>query len=182
YLANLDFDIIHAYGYGYFSTEVAAFFSLIRNKPLIFSPCGYFPLTVKGNRYLTKLYGLISKNNSLRRADYVFVDSKDDFKIYSNLTNRGKLRIIPGATLKAQAITQEVSATNFLEKYNIDFPYFFSIGRITPTKGFQNIIKAIPEFMEMNDGVNLKFIIAGADQGYISALKDLASKLGVENS
>ena len=139
YLLFLDYDIIHVYGYGYFSTEVAALASRLRNKPMVFSPCGYFPLTMKVNRYITKFYGLISKMNSLKKANYIFVDSMDDFQIYSTLAKEEKLKIIPGPTLKKEVVAQNVSACKFLEKYNIDYPYFFSLGRITETKGISNL-------------------------------------------
>lgn len=52
----------------------------------------------------------------------------------------------------------------------------FSVGRIVERKGFQNVIKALPEVIKKYD--DIQYIIAG-DGEYLQNLKELSDSLGV---
>lgn len=179
-LLKSDCDIYHAYGYGYFATEVTALVSKLTDRPMIFSPCGYFPATMHVNSIFTNAYRLIANKNSLRISRFILVDSNDDYNIYSTFAQKNKIRIIPGPTLEETVLGQNFSSFEFKRRYGINSPYFFCLGRINQSKGFQNVIASIPKFFKLSCNNDIQFVIAGADQGYSTALRALARSLGVD--
>ena len=54
-----------------------------------------------------------------------------------------------------------------------------SLGRITKMKGFQEVIKIMPGLLR--EGIKVRYIIAGKDDGYQKILIQLAQRLGVES-
>ena len=166
-------DIIHAIGFGYFSTEVAAFISKLRNKPFCFSPAGYFPSAKQVNGLLTSIYIFLAKKNSLKTAKLIFVDSEDDRNIYSKLTAQDKIVVLPGVAVSETLISYKANPIRFKEKFRIKGKYFFSVGRIIESKGFQNVIRAIPKMLKIPDLADIKYVIAGTDQGYTKLLKNM---------
>lgn len=181
-LLRIDTDVIHVYGYGYFSTEVASFIGHLRGIPVIFSPCGYFPKTVKTGRLLTGIYNFMSRRNSLFYSSRVLVESVDDTIIYRNYTDETKINILPGPTLSEKIFTQEIEKDLFRKEYNINSDYFLCLGRMTEAKGFHNVINAFPEYRKITGDTETKLIIAGADQGYGKALENLIKKLNLSDS
>lgn len=166
-------DIIHAIGFGYFSTEIAAFISKIRNKPFCFSPAGYFPSAKQVNGFLTSLYIFLAKRNSLRTSRLILVDSMDDMEIYSKLASQKKIVVLPGVAVSETLISYKTDPERFKKKFKISEKYFFSLGRIIESKGFQNVIRAIPKMIKIPELADIKYVIAGTDQGYTESLKDM---------
>ncbi len=180
-LKNIDADIVHLYGYGYYITEVAAYILKDSKIPIVFSPGGYFPATKDINKYLVRSFEFISKRNSLRYASRIFVETEYDRSIYSNLANPNKIRIIPVPTLYENAIRDDYNPNIFKKEYGISEEYFIAMGRINASKGFQNIIKALPNFIKMSGKSDFKLVIAGADQGYSDELVKLSLRLGIKD-
>ena len=170
-------DIIHAIGFGYFSTEVAAFISKIRNKPFCFSPAGYFPSAKHVNGFLTSLYIFLARRNSLRTSRLILVDSRDDMEIYSKLAPQKKIMVLPGVAVSETLMSYSVDIERFRNKFKIKEKYFFSLGRIIESKGFQNVIRAIPKMLKISELVDIKYVIAGTDQGYSQTLRDMSIEL-----
>lgn len=175
-------DIIHAIGFGYFSTEMASLISKIRNKPFCFSPAGYFPSAKKMNRFLTTLYIFIAKRNSLRNSMLILVDSNDDMEIYSKMTLKKKIIVLPGVAVSENLLNYKPEPDRFRKKFKVKEKYFFSLGRIIESKGFQNVIRAMPKIVSIPEFSDIKYVIAGTDQGYVRSLKDIAASLKCSNN
>lgn len=63
---------------------------------------------------------------------------------------------------------------NTKQKKPFNFPYFVSLGRIVPTKHFDDILKILKYFPKYH------YILAGRDNGYANTLVEMAKQLGVE--
>ncbi len=173
-------DLIHLYGYGSYSTEVSAMKLRRSDIPIVFSPCGYFPLTKDLGKIRTAVFESFSKRNTLMRANRIFVDSNFEIGLFSRLAHYTKIVKIPGPSVGEDELSEVFEPDKFRTKYNIWENYFISIGRINVSKGFQNVIRSISEFNKLNHENETRFVIAGTDQGYVSELLDLARKYGVE--
>lgn len=59
-----------------------------------------------------------------------------------------------------------------------------SVGRISPIKGFETLIRAVKEISKTNNGINLKIVgrpIQSGDSEYLKKLEDLVSDLDLKN-
>jgi glycosyltransferase involved in cell wall biosynthesis len=60
-------------------------------------------------------------------------------------------------------------------KYAIPAHYIFSIGRIAPSKRFEDVIEILPKFP------TLHYVLCGSDTGYLTHLQQIAKNLNVES-
>jgi len=80
-------------------------------------------------------------------------------------------------------INQNVDINRFKPKnQDIDENLILSIGRITPIKGFETLIKAVPYIVNEFPDVQIKIIGLIEDQVYYNKLKDLSKDTGYEKN
>jgi glycosyltransferase involved in cell wall biosynthesis len=177
-LSRIDCDLIHAHGYGYFTSDTAAIISRIRNKPLVLSLHGFFPATTKANRLLTNFYIAFSKVNLLSTASRVVCQSHEDASIMVKLTDQKKVVTIHnGINAEEWRILPEKG--RFRERYGIKSPIILSIGRLVQAKGFHLLLQIVPKLLAQLG--EIKVVIAGRDFGYLQHLKKIASDLGISD-
>lgn len=178
-LIKQNFDLIHAHGFGYFHSEVAGLVSKIKKTPLVYSPHGFFYETKEDvNRFFGKVYLNISQKTVLRQARKIIVDSQYEGRIFSNFTDAKKIVVIPQDPTDRSMVTDESGEISLSEEFGAKDTFFFSIGRIAESKGFQFIIQALVHLDRLTNTKNY-VVIAGQDHGYLLKLKKLASMLDV---
>lgn len=178
-LKDAHLDVIHAHGFGYVHSELAAALARMRDIPLVVSTHGYFPMTKRIHPGLSRLYTFLARHNLLQRASRVLVDSETEREIYATLCDEGKIEILPEEVLTVTEVSRPPGPTPFRSRFNIDGPYFLCLGRITESKGFQNVIAAIPKFLSMTDAPNARFVFMGPDWGYLTSLRRLIGESGL---
>ena len=176
-------DVVHLHGYGLIFINILA--GILRKLKIkyIFTIHGY-PETQNRSNFLVKIvwnwYIKLIMNKTLKNAEritcvseYIKNDTRNIFPEKSEIIGNG---------LNFSEFENVKNDINIREKHHIsqDAKIFFSIGRISEMKGFQNIIELIPRFLEQ--GVNVKYLIAGEDEGYKKELLRLIEKSGVEKN
>lgn len=172
-------DVIHAHGYGYFTSDISSMISYLRRIPLVLTTHGFFPVTTPANRFLTHVYLKFSQKNLLKVARKVICVSTADAEYYAQLTDPDRLAVIPNG-IDMDSWRRLPRKSSFRTKHSISGPLIMAVGRITWAKGFQKLIQASSFILkEFHDAV---VVIAGEDFGYLNNLKQIAKRLNVYDS
>jgi glycosyltransferase involved in cell wall biosynthesis len=169
-------DVIHAHGFGWFTSDCSALVAYCKRIPLVLTTHGFFPVAVQVNPLLSSLYVSFSKIFMLRMAKRVVCVSQADASIYSKLTSPDKIRVIPNG-IDVERWCESPRPGGFRNKYGIEGPIIACVGRIVWGKGFQYLIQALPKIFKKISDVTL--VVAGEDSGYLASLRNMAYKLGV---
>jgi glycosyltransferase involved in cell wall biosynthesis len=178
----LDADIVHAHGYGTFTTDVASFASLLHKKPFVITIHGIHPTSELGHNLLL-LYNVLAHRLSLRMAKAIICVSQAEAHRLKVLINDHKIWrkivVIPNG-IDLQKWQDLPTRGTFRKKFNIKSSFLLTcIGRLVKAKGFQFLILAIPYILkEVKD---ITVVIAGPDGGYASTLIHLIRKMHLED-
>lgn len=111
----------------------------------------------------------LSEKIALKNADKIIFVNKYQMRKYNKLIQCKSVYIPNGINHMVYT-----SDTSFLSKINVEKgKYILSVGRITPEKGFDTLIKG---FYEMPEHKDYKLVIAGGvefESGYMESLKAL---------
>lgn len=179
------FDLIHAFEYGSFSTDIAYLFSKNSDTPFVLTFYGYkiknfFP------KFIKKFYDLFIGSLLFRDIDRIFCPShsqrQEILEIARNKNIVGKIIIqancIPIADYEQIAIPEE-----FIKKYNFGSGIkLITICRILPRKGIKYLIFALERVVKVLKLENINLIILGPDCGELKNIKSLIIKLGLERN
>jgi len=169
-------DIIHAHGYGWSTTDFSSLISYCKSVPFVITTHGFFPIAVKANHLLTRLYIGYSRSFTLKIAKGIICVSDADAKIYRELTAPQKIVVIPNG-IDLEYWRRLPHRGFFRGKHGISQPIIACVGRIVWGKGFQYLIRALPMVLQAVPDAML--VIAGEDFGYLNSLKRLCNKVGV---
>jgi glycosyltransferase involved in cell wall biosynthesis len=174
-------DIVHLHGYGIIFINILANITRALKIKYIFTIHGY-PEKLNRMNFLTKfmwmLYIKLIMNKTLMLAekitcvsDYVKNDNRNIHKDKSVTIHNG---------LNFEEYRNIGKIIDIRKKHNInkDTIIFLSVGRISEMKGFQEIIKLIPAFSR--NGIKIKYLIIGQDDGYRERLEILSKQLNVD--
>ena len=162
-----NFDVIHAFEYPLHITDFLTMKKNQINPPLIISPHGSlhefnsFPLN-----YLKKIHNSFMLRYKNNVSKFVACSFAEKNRLIEYGINKNHVDVI---TLGVNSMKLD-----FSKRIGKNITY---IGRLTKTKHVDLLIKAFAELH--NDDANL--IIAGADYGTLSTLKELVKKLKIEN-
>lgn len=176
-------DFAHLHGYGLIFINIVAMTLQKLNIKYIFTIHGYPEKPNKSNifiRLIWNIYVKVIMNRTLKGAKKI--------TCVSNYVKEDKRNIFPEKSvvifngLNFSDFNESKEDINIRKKHDISekTKIIFSLGRITEMKGFQNVIKLIPRLLEQ--GVDIRYLIAGNDDGYKNTLDALIKKVGVENS
>lgn len=179
---NQNFDVAHLHGYGNPYINMIAKKCSKANIPFVYTLHGYPESQNESGLIVRTVWDLFIKNiqnKNLENAssittvsNYINYDSRNIFKNKSQTIYNG---------IEYNEFKEIQNEIQIRETHNIstDTTIIYSIGRIAKMKGFQEVIKRLPEMI--NSGMKVKYIIAGEDDGYLTTLKQLAIELGIEN-
>jgi glycosyltransferase involved in cell wall biosynthesis len=171
-------DVIHAHGYQFFTSDVAATMSKIKKKPLILTlhgfPRGFAKLTHKayfhliGKKTLTAAKKLIAVSNAVAREFKAIGVQKEQISIIPNGIDLEKFKHMP-------------DGKNFKKRVNIkeNGRMVLSIGRIEEVKGFHHLIMALAKIREKT--APIKLVIAGPEFNYGQQLRKLVAETKMED-
>jgi glycosyltransferase involved in cell wall biosynthesis len=178
-------DVAHLHGYGFVLIDKIAKILKKLKKPYLYTLHGapVSPAKMKGILMPSYFfYKNLSGNYTLRNAKRITAVSKYsttflEFKKY-------KEEII--------VVNNGIELSIYKQPKRNDNPYFnhisknkkdiivLSLGRIEWLKGFQFFIGIIPDLL--NKGYNIKYFIAGNDNGYKKELDELIEKFGIRGN
>jgi len=176
-----DPDVVHLHGYGLIFVNILSSILSKLNIKYIFTIHGYPETQNKYNFLIKTIWDLYIKfimGKTLEKAykitcvsDFIKKDRRNIYKNKSTTIYNG---------INFDDYKNVKNDIDIRKKYNIDneTKIIFSLGRISEMKGFQEIVKLIPKFLA--DGIKVKYLIAGRDDGYKKQLDKLIDNLNVE--
>src|SRR5438093_3860868 len=170
-------DLIHAHGFGYFTSDCSALVSAIRRIPLVLTTHGFFPVTAPTQPALDSLYVALSRNWTLRISKRILTISESDARHFRRLVDPHKITVIRNA-VDTEFWSKAPSKVH--HAYKEFAPKIGAVGRLTSAKGFQFLIRAAPSILK--EIPTAKISIVGKDFGYLSELERLAEEMRVSRS
>ncbi|KKR06286.1 MAG: Glycosyl transferase group 1 [candidate division WS6 bacterium GW2011_GWF2_39_15] len=175
------FDVAHLHGYGWPLINTIAGLCMKFNIPYIYTLHGY-PESQNSSPILRLIWNnfiLPTQNRSLSQAhsltaisDYVAKDPRNTQLSKTHTIFNG----INYSSFREIANEVDIKTENNISDDDL---FIYSIGRLAEMKGFQNIVKLIPQINKQ--GMKVKYLIAGDDDGYMKELEKLVSNLRLED-
>jgi 1,4-alpha-glucan branching enzyme len=176
-------DKAHLHGYGLLFINILAKKIYKQGIDYVFTIHGYPETQNKHNiviRSIWSIYIQLVMNVTLKRAKKVTCVSKYINDDPRNIRRENSVVIYNGINL--DDFKNIKSDIDVRKKHNIDIDQkiFLSLGRITEMKGFQDVINLIPELQAR--GMNVRYLIAGEDDGYKKTLEGLIDSLNLHKN
>lgn len=184
-----DFDIIHAHCARSFQFDLAAFVSMLRNKPLVVSAHGTLAEYLHTDDMSPKLRSLHRVHNivlrfSLSRAKVVMALSKLEAEQYVKLfgVQSNRILIVPNG-IDLSTYTTLPPAGLFKKKFGIkdNAKIILYVGRINKIKGIDFLVKSFSCLIRQMKCKGAVLVLAGPDDGYMQEARILSKSLGLED-
>lgn len=181
-LIKEDPDLIHIHEYHHFTSDVSAFYARIKDKPLVFTIHGFYSWTFT-TKFLSKLYDKSLGFFTLRNSKKLMCVSKS---LVEEFLRKGapadKITFIPNGICINDTLDFSRSDFNGFKERNdlLSNKVILAVGRLIKRKGFQVLIRAIPEILRRVP--EAKIVIVGPDSGYKFELKRLTAELNAEKA
>jgi glycosyltransferase involved in cell wall biosynthesis len=164
-----EFDIVHLHTYRSYQNNIIHFYAKKYNIPYILQAHGsispYFTL-LKG------LYDTVWGYRIIKDATRLIALTEGEVHQYERMgAKRDKIEIIPNGIDPNKYIPKK---GGFRKKYGIDERMILYLGRLHKSKGIDLLLKAFAPIS------NAKLVIVGPDDGYRSALEELAGRLRIK--
>ncbi|MCJ7635640.1 glycosyltransferase family 4 protein [Candidatus Bathyarchaeota archaeon] len=184
-----DFDIIHAHDARSFQLNLAAFISVLRNKPLVISAHGsladylYLDNMSPKLRSLHRVHNILLKF-SLCRANIVMALSELEAEQYLKLFGVQSKKIITlpnGIDLSLYENLPPEGA--FKKKFGIasHIKIILYVGRVNKIKGIEFLINSFSYLVKNFKSERALLVIAGPDDGYLEEANDLCNSLEISD-
>jgi glycosyltransferase involved in cell wall biosynthesis len=174
------FDIIHLHGSRNFQNIVAHHYAKKYNIPYILQAHGSLPRIIQKQR-LKRLYDWVWGDGILKDASKVIASTKIEAEQYKKMgVDENKIEIVPnGIDLSEYENLPERG--EFRRKYSIreNEKIVLYLGRIHKIKGIDLLVEAFADLINELDDVRL--VIVGADDGFLSMLKKQIEDLNINN-
>jgi len=173
------FDVVHSHDFRTYQNSVVHKYAKKINVPYILQAHGDIPRIIEKQR-LKKLYDWVWGNKILKDASKVIALTKTEAEQYKKMgVDEDKIEIIPnGIDLSEYENLPERG--EFRKKYLInDEKIILYLGRIHKIKGPDLLARAFAELSKEID--NVKLVIAGPDDGYLTSLKKLIADLEIDD-
>lgn len=157
------YDIIHVHGLGFYFDFLATTKG-IHKKPIVLSTHGGIFHT-KRAFFLKKLYFNHWAKNKMKSIDAVFAHSLNDKKLFSRITEKNKLFLVPYSIYYENYQIKRRPAKNSM----------LFVGRVDKNKRIDNLFKVVASVKNKIPGVKLTVVGAKLD----GTLKALAQELGI---
>jgi 1,4-alpha-glucan branching enzyme len=176
-------DVAHLHGYGLIFVNILAGILQKLKIKYIFTIHGYPETQNKSNlivRLIWKLYVEFIMDKTMKFSNGITCVSQSIKEDRRNSFSDKSVVIYNGITISDFENIQ--NNIDIRKKYSVTpvTKIIFSMGRIAEMKGYQNIIKIIPQFLEKN--IDIKYLIAGEDDGYKQELKKIIKNLNIQKN
>lgn len=166
------YDAVHIHGHRNLLNTRIAFWAHRAGVPVVLQPHGSL-LKIERRIGLKTLYDLFFGRRQIEKTARFLALSEVERRHFIGLgIPESKTSVVPNGV----SITCPGPGESFREKFGIRGDYLFFLGRITPLKGIEHIIRALPLLDE-----NISAVIAGNDMGSKLQLGRLAEKLRVSH-
>ena len=165
-------DIVHAHDYRHFTSDLAAIYSRIYNKPFLLTIHGFFYKTGSLFKAVMAAYDKTLGKLSLKTANKIICVSNQLAQQRILKDFRSKIVVVPNGVPFDLMPLQLKNYDYFKQRFGIRRKMILAVGRLTYQKGFQYLIKAYRMIMENGDESQL--CIVGPEADYGSELKRLA--------
>ena len=174
-----EYDIIHLHSWRHFQDVIVNYYAKSRGVPYVLQTHGSLPRGAE-KQGLKWIYDMSFGHRLLTDASKVIATTKMEAEQCRNVgVPERKIEIIPNGIDESEFNNLPKRST-FRKKYNIDNgeKLILYMGRIHKIKGIDTLINAYACISkELHD---TKLAIVGPDDGYLSACKELATQLRVE--
>ncbi|MBU1863431.1 MAG: glycosyltransferase family 4 protein [Candidatus Omnitrophica bacterium] len=186
-LSNEKPDIVHAFEYGSFSTNIVHFYTKKCNIPFVVTIYGY-QFTNVLLKFLKILYDRFIGKRLLLDAHKILCPSDTQRKEIININNKNSFKnkiilqenCIPVDKYKDIAINEEL-----LKLYNITIRNkvtLLTATRLLPRKGIKYLLFALDTIKREYQLKNIQLLLAGPDCGELSNIKKIIKKLDLGNN
>ncbi|WP_309492913.1 glycosyltransferase family 4 protein [Candidatus Hecatella orcuttiae] len=181
-LMNGDFDIVHAHGHFYNTTEMAALASKLSGKPLVITPHfqPYWAYLDRKERLARMLYERSVARPVFQAAKKIVAVSPytKTYLVENFGVKEEKVHVVPNG-LDLSRFTNLPDGWEFRERFGISGLMVLFVGHLSQRKGVRYLVQAIPQVLKsIPDAV---FVFVGVDRGEKSLLESLIKQFGVDS-
>ena len=168
-----DYDILHIHGHRNFLNTGMAAWAREAGVPTVLMPNGTL-VNIERRRALKAIYDILFGRRQVRAATaFVAVAEVEKRQFLEAGIPAEKIAVIPNGV----AMDTDDAGIRFAEKFNLPGRYLLYLGKITPRKGIEHLIAALPLLKDRE----LCLAAAGNDMGHLAFLKKLVKKLGLDS-
>ncbi|HUT51869.1 MAG TPA: glycosyltransferase [bacterium] len=166
-----DCDVIHIHGHRNLLNTRMAEYARRAGKPIVLQPNGTL-VNIERRRAAKNFYDALWGRDQVRRTTaFVAVSHVERDQFLKLGLAPGTIRVIPNGV----EMDTRVDNRSFKHEFKISGEYVLYLGKITPRKGIEHAIAALPLF----DDQGIKLVVAGNDMGFERGLRRRAERLGV---
>ncbi|MFH1519726.1 MAG: glycosyltransferase family 4 protein [Candidatus Omnitrophota bacterium] len=177
-------DVIHAFEYGSFSTDIACFYAKKHKTPFLLTVYGY-QLNNVLLKSLKKIYDKIIGRFLYKTAHKIFFSSETQqneiLKIINHKYVADKL-ILQENSIQIDKYKDIAVNKELLNRYRkANEIVLLTVVRLLPRKGIKHLIYALRKIKDIFNIHNLKLIIVGPDCGELASIKNLVRTFDLES-
>lgn len=176
-------DLIHAFEYGSYTTDISYLYCLRLNIPLVLSVYGYqFRSPVF--KFLKVIYDYFVGKRLLKKADKIYYPSDAQREEILRIDKMAVNKISRQNSCIDVKQFQDIAINNeLLDRYGLRGKFtLLTLARILPRKGIKFLILALDILIKEYKIENLKLLIVGPDCGELTNIKKMISKMGLSES
>lgn len=184
-ILKYDLDIIHVHSIGFPWHDICIVIKKIISQKTKFVITPHGPFMTRNNyprwqKFLKQINtSIIRLTNNIYDLVIQVNPYQSKWLVNEYHFNKSKIKYIPNGIDKF--IFKNYDTKEVYKKYNLNNKFIISyIGRLHEYKGIQDVIKILPQIIKKHP--NLLFMIIGQDAGYYNTLKELVSKLELDNN
>jgi len=172
------YDIVHLHGYHHMLNVIVHYYAKKIGVPYVLQPHGSLPRIIEKQR-LKKLYDWVWGYKILKDASKVIALTKTEAEQCKMMgVDEDKIEIIPNG-IDLSEYENLPGRGEFRKKYLLNEKIILYLGRIHKIKGPDLLARAFAELSKEID--NVKLVIAGPDDGYLTSLKKLVADLEISD-
>jgi len=172
------YDIVHLHGYHHMLNVIVHYYAKKIGVPYVLQPHGSLPRIIE-KQGLKKLYDWVWGYKILKDASKVIALTKTEAEQCKMMgVDEDKIEIIPNG-IDLSEYENPPGRGEFRKKYLLNEKIILYLGRVHKIKGLDLFARAFAELSKEID--NVKLVIAGPDDGYLTSLKKLVADLEISD-
>lgn len=166
-----EYNIIHLHGHRNFLNTALAAWARKAGVPTVLMPNGTL-VNIERRQGLKAIYDVLWGRRQVRTTTaFVAVAEVEKRQFLAAGVPPEKIAVIPNGV----AMETDAAGIRFADQFGVPGRYLLYLGKITPRKGIEHLIAALPLLRDQA----LNLVVAGNDMGHLSVLKKLVRRLGL---